>query len=460
MAVVTATWTVDVVVADHPPRWSEAGLLARQATLVIGPVLATLGAWVAGFRHSAAIGPIPTIGWHRIAWAQVMPLARSALVGHLVGLMPVLGVTWMKATGGSPAVLGHVSVMMGVLSLLGLGYLLGVVWDSRLVLVGAALGAFVLLFTPYFLGLMFAGDLDEGTSGTSFFGVSWLWLDFNIEPGFSEAPLAGVLRLLWFASLFGAALLGSIVVADARMDGTWRSVGALFIVPLAIGALVVRAQPVLKEPNGEPEICETVTGSTVCLPGEVRHHLPYAVQGVNMVVDVFGYGALERERQGNSRPFSEWGVGLSLDDPPDTALVVAESLMFGVAGSSACLHLMFESNADSQEPFQEKIELADGIARAMQTHIRLPLYEGHPLKSGSIPPPLADLSSTELRNFIDLHADLLATCSFTPEIFESNRLTSNDLAAALPDGPATALACAGGGAYLCLGLHVLVCLCR
>ena len=83
-----------------PPLWVEVDAAPRSSIVVLGPLLAAVGAWVGGWTHTAAIGPTAARGG-AVLRAQAWPLALACTTGQAVGLAPAIFDTQKRATGGS-----------------------------------------------------------------------------------------------------------------------------------------------------------------------------------------------------------------------------------------------------------------------------------------------------------------------------------------------------------------------
>lgn len=416
VALVTSTFSSGSLPGWMPPLWVDTNAIPRDAVLLVGPLVAGIGAWIGGIRHTAAVGALAARGWSRIALAQLGPIAACVIVGGFVGIVPALVRGVGMATAGNVSPLIIMSGWLAGLVLLAAGYALGVAWSSRIAVIVAVVGAFVIVVAPSWLNDVFAGDLDAGTSGTSFFSVALVWLDFAAGPGQREVLAATLERLLFFAAVLGATLMAIGRLGSPEQDR--RRLGALvpFLVPFAIGSVLLLKQPDLVLPTTAPETCLPVTGSVVCVARDVEAALPAFSAGAERVVAVFGFGGLQPEVL-RTTPLSDFVfVGLaeterSLEN--EAAIATARA----VAGMSVC-EILAVSDAD----ISQGGSLANSYSLSADLAYVLALKSGVPqseldtrlfVTDQAAIDSLSQLENNQIRNFLDEHPVQLQSCSLT-----------------------------------------------
>lgn len=417
-AVAAATWrsSQGSLPSWMPPIWPETNAAARDSIVVVGPLVAALGAWVGGWRHTVALTGAPARGWARIAAAQLVPVALAVIVGNAGGLVPVFARSLNRATAGGPQPLVVLSAWLALVALLVAGYAVGVAWRSRAAAVVAAVGTLPVIMVPVLLNDAFTGSIETGTQGRSFYSIALVWLDFAAGPGQREILAATVQRLVFFAAVAGSVALAAVRLAD--LDPRGRLTGSLtpFVVPVALGTIMLVQQPELVRAAGE-QACEQVAGATVCVPADIEVMLEPFSAGASAVMDSFGYGAIASDIDAGV-PMSDYIFVPLADSEQAVRDHAAISTARAVAGMATC-----ELLADGDDDISQGGRLASGyafandLAFAMVSQLDV---DPERLRQSIIPvdeqraASLAALPIDELRLFVQHNQPNLSTCSTSP----------------------------------------------
>lgn len=420
-AVAFVTWTFSAASLPGwlPPLWSDTNAISRNSILLVGPMVAGVGAWIGGWRHTLAIGPTPARGWAPIMSAQLVPFGGAIVTGHLVGLTPALIDTADAATSGGANPLAILSGGAAILAVAAVGYLLGTSWSSRIAPVVAAVAVFPAIIGPILLGDAVTDSEITGTEGTSLYGIALSWMDITVGIGRRETLIGAAVRITLFAAL-GVAAVAVAVRAASRDDATrtW-SMARPVAAPAAIAAAILLIQPTLVE-RTTASVCESVPGSELCVPAEVADVIPPLTQGVTQIVDQFGYGAATADIE-TSSPVSDLVSFYYYAESPAVAESEATiSMARLISGQHACLTRAFAEGGDDSlsaggeldQPYTFATELAYTIAtrsNASPTAIAASLFSFETETTRA----LAELSDADLRAFLDNHTTQLANCAQT-----------------------------------------------
>jgi hypothetical protein len=415
VAVAALTWqsSASSLPGWMPRLWIDTSAIPRNAIVLVGPLVAGVGAWIGGSRHTLAIGSVPSRGWHRIAVAQLIPLTTSVIVGSTLGLSPALIETQQNATSGSLDIVVLLSGWLATVALMVAGYALGVAWRSKIAVVVAAIAVLPLVMAPILLSDVLAGSTEQGTQGTSLYSVAPVWLDFAAQAGQREIVLAGLQRVLFFAAVCGAGLLFAIQIGRPERQGRLRIALVPLLVPMALGSVMIVNQPALVEASSQ-FTCEDVTGTSVCVPSDISIQLAPFAAGASQVIDTWGYGALTQKI----------GTGFALSDEVYVSNQPTESLTrdyailttaMAVAGQGACQTLAADDNDLSTggryaDAYAFTIDLARTVALrsgAPADLVDASLYAADPEGTDQ----LMALTDGEFSDFLDRHAEQLAACT-------------------------------------------------
>lgn len=414
VAAITWTFTDDTLPSWMPPRWADTNAIPRDALLLFGPLVAGVGAWVGGWSHTLVIGPTPARGWHRIAVAQLGPLAASVTVGAIGGLTPALIDTARHATSNGASPLVILSAVTAAIALLVCGFAVGVAWSSQLAPIAAATGTFLGIMAPIVLTNTLVGSLDTGTSGTSFYSVALVWLDFSAAPGWFERSGISAQRTILFTLVAGAALVTAIRIRDRDQKRRRLRALAPFAIPIAMASVMILRQPELIEPNTELT-CSIVSGSQVCAPTDIAARLPIVAGGADAVISRFGYGAISEDIR-NGRPLSEYVSAPFNGTRNEVRASATVDAAFAVAGVDACSALGTDDDLSGDGSLAAQFAFASDLAYIVALRAGTPvvvidqnwLIEDTPRQVA-----LRQWSDDQLAQFLSDNAAALHQCSLT-----------------------------------------------
>lgn len=385
--------------------------------MVLGPLLAGVAAWVGGWAHTAAIGPIPARGG-AVLTAQAWPLALACAAGQAVGLAPAVLDTQRRATGGTfqPAVI--LSGMAGLTAVLMLGFLVGVVWRSRYAVVVVVLLVVPLALLPAVLTEASAGRLESGDFGRSYLSVALVWNDFGAQAGQREVTSSALARLVLF-SLFA---LSALMAARIALEGfgqprltVARRAAAVWLVPLAVAAALIARQPPLIEALGQTS-CRTTHSVQICVSSDMRTVLPTLTAGAGAVVGQFGSGAMT-DRVAQGVPLSHtagfWLWAPTARASREAAAIAAARAISGMNDCAAALGNQTRPGFDDglNRRFEFTAALAQEIARRTGQVSPDALDAVGPSPDGPTARVLARLPDADLRAALERNGKALSTCS-------------------------------------------------
>lgn len=259
--------------------WVAASALTREGLVYAGPWAAGCCAWTAGRflgTRSILCPPSAARSGTRVVGSQLLLLWSAALAGYLVGLLPMLVTTTLRAQSGSLnwlVLAGSVAVLLAFASV---GYLIGCVMPRAVSVVVAVVASF---------GAVLLVDLWG-------FAVAPLWLT-TPAAGQYEGGVTSLFRAAFFTSLtLLLAWAASNVVANRTTVLNASSYfGLLILVPLLMVGATARASAppaLLKEANPASR-CQSVHGTPVCVHAAKGALLTPLAKTVDRVLASVGY---------------------------------------------------------------------------------------------------------------------------------------------------------------------------
>jgi hypothetical protein len=214
----------------------------------------------------------------------------AAATGLVVGLLPVVIRTALRATAGGPDWLVIVSGLAQTAAWAACGYLVGAVLRYPYSVALALLGSLALVF-------LLAGLGYEAGGGEWRILAPW----WNEEVYFAEheLPAVSAFRCLEWLALAGACAW-ALSWLDERSQGRWRRLGqaaVAFVAPAALmaGGLAVNPWVFADDDQASVECVTLTSGSNLCLYQEASDLLPLAQEAVDGVIDQFGDAALKAD---------------------------------------------------------------------------------------------------------------------------------------------------------------------
>lgn len=254
--------------------WVAVSATTRECLVYVAPWAAAWCAWVAGrYLGSRSMLCLPSArrSGTYIVLAQLRLLLGSVLIGYLLGLIPVLVITWVGATQGRLDWIVLVGAITVLLMFCSLGYLIGCMvgrLSSIILAVATSFGVILLVDTW--------GPV-----------VAPLRLDL-ISAGWNETTIVSLFRVVFFGALTLSLVIAAAFVVDRR---TTRRTPAgytgllVILIPLLFGVAARSAAPAVALPEQNPPLqCTAIRSGQVCVHAAKAVLLPTLADTVNRVL--------------------------------------------------------------------------------------------------------------------------------------------------------------------------------
>lgn len=336
--------------------WVAVSALTRECLVYVAPWAAAWCAWVAGrylgSRSMLCLPSAPRSGIY-IVRAQLRNLLGSVLIGYLLGLVPVVVVTFLGATQGGLDWIVLIGAVMVLLMFCSLGYLIGCVagrLSSIILAVATSFGVILLVDTW--------GPV-----------VSPLRLDL-ISAGWHETTIVSLFRVVFFAALALSLIVAAAFVVDHR---TTRRTPAgytglvVILLPVLVGVAARSADPAVALPEQNPPLeCAATRSGQVCVHAAKAVLLPSLADTVNRVLFVVNgkpavpvTEVLDADAARDPRPDT---LILNLEPNRDTWIDWAASDMAQYISGLAACRLNGSSTGIAATRSLDRYDVATGIA--------------------------------------------------------------------------------------------------
>jgi hypothetical protein len=252
--VVNATWPMT---SWRYPEWVKTSAAVHEQLALAGPLAAGVASYYAaklsGRRSLLSLGSSSRVGLASVLRHSLM-LASWMTVAYATALAPVVIITAHGATAGGPDLLAIASGLLGMVSVVILGYTLGLVVPSTLFAPVAAAVAFLFLQLPNYYSSSWAGVIPLQ----------------GVEPtlGRLENPPVVAYRLLFLATLTVVLVVGGARFLRARRTrGPASRVGAFtgLVLPVVLAVVpLVRTPALFAFEQDPPAVCQEEHGVQVC----------------------------------------------------------------------------------------------------------------------------------------------------------------------------------------------------
>lgn len=322
--------------------WTAVSAEMRQAVGLAGPWTAVGAAWLSG-RFTNANGllcpPSAVRSGSGLVIRQFSALYACAAVGYLIGLLPVLLTTAVRANVGNLNVLVLLGSLTALLAFASVGYLVGSVFPWTV--------SMVVALTASYATVLLADTMSPA--------VAPIW-SFDVVVGQVESALVSVFRLGFFLLLGLSSLLSASLWLRNRSSETTMTAMASFsilVLPLALILPAGRAPAPVSPELRPPFVCEDQDGISVCVHAAKEPLLFPLKQAVHDVVKVLGPAL---------RPERVMDAALWPPQDPDTVVVslqvqqgrrwpdaAVEDMAWQLSGAAACATGVFVNGRTTPE---------------------------------------------------------------------------------------------------------------
>ena len=386
------------------PQWVRVSAEFHQQFTWAGLIAGTASCW-----HATTLHPRDRI-WNQPAAPRLggpavirnLTLLTGWFVGaYLVALLPLVVSTAVTGGVGTADPLAMLSGVVAMVAAVALGYALGVLVPSPVMVPIVAAGFYALLVA--------------GNAGGERFAAVAPVLYFEPELGQRESLPLLVVRIAVFVALGIAAAGLATRTLRRRAAGTarpWRTIGdiaAYLAVPVALIAASLIRQPVVFTPDGEPAAaCADKRGIRYCVHADNQPRLAALVGTVDPVIARYGTKPDNVDQV--------WDQALSLR-PIDADIAarldvawlhpdgtIQTEIASTVAGLYGCAFAAPDVQAQWTEDEMEQI-----------TQVALDLTDY--LSTGTPVGHFASMPAPDIQRWIAQHQQQLQTCVLTPDEF-------------------------------------------
>lgn len=377
-------------------EWIDTSQQFHEQLLLAGPIAAAAATYYAG-RYAAprrvASQPWAPRAGRPIALRHLRTLGFAFATSYLVGLLPLLVMTIVRAEAESPYLLTMLTGFAGLAAAIAVGYAVGVLsgtaWLTPLTLVAG------------FVTMQLAHTYDA-------FAAVIPVTHVPAGLGRSESVPLTAYRLMFFVLLAATATM----IAARALTRTRRLVPpapqtACLIALIAVGVLT----PVLTRPallvvhSNQAEVCDRVGAVRVCVHEGHRSQLPAVANAAERMFTVAG-GPPDWLRDVQDR---------ALSNPTGDAAGVGTTSWVNLYPQESAAHYAADALAGVLSGFHS-CSLASGVAAdnveiARQLRLALLGAAGYANTSAAADTHFGNLSAAQLRDWISRNGDQVARCA-------------------------------------------------
>lgn len=232
--------------------WAETNELLRDSILFAGPIVSVLSCLSGALHRTVAFSASPIKSDWKLIRARATPQLVAAVSGWIAGMLPLLIVTYFRATYGSIDIwVVFTTMLTWIIWVLG-GYLCGIWIRFPLCLFVVIILGFSWFYLPSFTTTLMQ---NYGREGFSFLSLAPAWFDLSFGIGWQRSDLFALMSTFFLLSI-----ILCLLFIGSKFKRWW-----IFFIPAALGVVMVSVQPDLVVKDKAEPVCREHNGITVCL---------------------------------------------------------------------------------------------------------------------------------------------------------------------------------------------------